>query len=47
MNQSIILDTINEGEVTEGIFIRTRYGQVPTLITFKPIEGSYQIENGG
>lgn len=46
MDQKITLDCINEGEVTEGIFIRTRYGQAAPNINFTPIGGSYQIETG-
>jgi|GEM_PF-4478408 len=45
MRQSIILDPINQGDVIEGIFIRSRYGQVP-VIYFNSIEDSYQIEIG-
>jgi len=46
INQCIALDPINEGELTEGIFIRSRYEQTPSTLTFNPIGGSYQIETG-
>jgi|GEM_PF-1603743 len=45
-NQNIILDPINEGDITEGIYIRSRYGQVPAILNFNPIGGIYEIENG-
>ena len=45
-DQAIILDPINEGEETEGVFIKSRNGQVPTVLNFNPTGGSYYVENG-
>jgi len=41
-DQRIILDPINKDEVTEGVFIRTRYGQVPDTMA----GGVYNIDRG-
>lgn len=45
-DQKITLDPINVGEITEGVFIRTRFGEAPSNLSFNPIGGSYKIENG-
>jgi|GEM_PF-1233564 len=45
-NQTIVLNDITEGEVTEEIFIKAANGQAPSSIKFNPSGGSYDLENG-